>query len=48
MRASICRPDNRGDLVVQLAPQMICGQSHFDEIEQIVRDVVKRAESFVS
>src|SRR6185437_15215002 len=30
-----CRADDRGDPVVQLAPPLICEQSHFDEIEQI-------------
>jgi len=38
-----CRADDRGDPVVQLAPPLICDQSHFDEIEQILRDVLGRA-----
>jgi adenosylmethionine-8-amino-7-oxononanoate aminotransferase len=38
-----CRADDRGDPVVQLAPPLICDQSHFDEIEQILRDVLTRA-----
>ncbi|BBY22785.1 aspartate aminotransferase family protein [Mycobacterium stomatepiae] len=42
-----CRPDNRGDTVVQFAPPMICGPTHFDEMESIVRDVLKRAEAFI-
>ena len=29
--------------VVQLAPPLICDQTHFDEIEQILRDVLGRA-----
>jgi len=32
-----CRPDDRGDPVIQLAPPLICGQAEFDEIEQILR-----------
>ena len=32
-----CRADDRGDPVIQLAPPLICGQEHFDEIEQILR-----------
>jgi len=35
-----CRADDRGDPVVQLAPPLICGQGHFDEIEQILRAVL--------
>ena len=38
-----CRADDRGDPVIQLAPPMICGPSHFDDIEQILRDVLTRA-----
>ena len=38
-----CRADDRGDPVVQLAPPLICDQHHFDEIEQILRDVLTRA-----
>ncbi|MQA63242.1 MAG: aspartate aminotransferase family protein [Actinophytocola sp.] len=38
-----CRADDRGDPVVQLAPPLICDQSHFDEIEQILRDVLGQA-----
>jgi len=32
-----CRPDDRGDVVVQVAPPLICGQAEFDEMEQILR-----------
>ncbi len=39
-----CRADDRGDPVVQLSPPLICDQEHFDEIEQILRDVLTRAE----
>jgi adenosylmethionine-8-amino-7-oxononanoate aminotransferase len=38
-----CRADDRGDPVVQLAPPLICGQSHFDEAEQILRAVLTEA-----
>ena len=38
-----CRADDRGDPVIQLAPPLICDQSHFDEIEQVLRDVLTRA-----
>ena len=38
-----CRADDRGDPVIQLAPPLICGQEHFDQIEQVLRDVLQRA-----
>ncbi len=38
-----CRADDRGDPVVQLAPPLICDQSHFDEMEQILRTVLEKA-----
>jgi adenosylmethionine-8-amino-7-oxononanoate aminotransferase len=38
-----CRADDRGDPVVQLAPPLICDQSHFTEMEQILRDVLTEA-----
>jgi adenosylmethionine-8-amino-7-oxononanoate aminotransferase len=38
-----CRADDRGDPVVQLAPPLVCDQSHFDEIEQILRSVLTEA-----
>ncbi|WP_134767424.1 aspartate aminotransferase family protein [Nocardioides sp. 1609] len=38
-----CRADDRGDPVVQLAPPLICDQTHFDEIEQIMRTVLEKA-----
>jgi adenosylmethionine-8-amino-7-oxononanoate aminotransferase len=40
-----CRTDDRGDPVVQLAPPLICDQSHFDEMEQILRAVLSEAPS---
>ena len=42
-----CRADDRGDPVIQLAPPLICGQEHFDEMEQILRDVLTRAWSLL-
>ncbi len=38
-----CRADDRGDPVVQLAPPLICDQTHFDEAEQILRSVLTEA-----
>jgi adenosylmethionine-8-amino-7-oxononanoate aminotransferase len=39
----ICRADDRGDPVVQLAPPLICGQEEFDFIEQTLREVLTEA-----
>jgi adenosylmethionine-8-amino-7-oxononanoate aminotransferase len=39
----VCRADDRGDPVVQLAPPLICTQEHFDEIEQILRATLTEA-----
>jgi adenosylmethionine-8-amino-7-oxononanoate aminotransferase len=39
----ICRADDRGDPVIQLAPPLICTQEHFDEMEQILRSVLIEA-----
>jgi adenosylmethionine-8-amino-7-oxononanoate aminotransferase len=41
----VCRADDRGDPVIQLAPPLICTQQHFDEIEQILRSVLTQASS---
>jgi adenosylmethionine-8-amino-7-oxononanoate aminotransferase len=38
-----CRADDRGDPVVQLSPPLICGQEHFDEMEQKLRGVLEEA-----
>jgi adenosylmethionine-8-amino-7-oxononanoate aminotransferase len=38
-----CRADDRGDPVIQVAPPLICAQSHFDEMEQILRAVLIEA-----
>ena len=42
-----CRADDRGDPVIQLAPPLIIDQSHFDEIEQILRHVLSEAWSIL-
>jgi adenosylmethionine-8-amino-7-oxononanoate aminotransferase len=39
----VCRADDRGHPVIQLAPPLICGQEHFDEIERILRAVLTEA-----
>jgi len=38
-----CRADDRGDPVVQLSPALTCTQKEFDEIEQILRQVLTEA-----
>jgi adenosylmethionine-8-amino-7-oxononanoate aminotransferase len=42
-RGLICRADDRGDPVIQLAPPLICGTEHFEEIEGILRGVLTEA-----
>ncbi len=42
-----CRADDRGDPVVQLSPPLICDQSHFDEMEQILRAVLTEATTLI-
>lgn len=42
-----CRADDRGDPVIQLAPPLISTQDTFDEIEQIVRGVLEKAQDFL-
>jgi len=42
-----CRADDRGDPVVQVSPPLICDQSHFDEIEQILRVVLEKGMSLI-
>jgi len=39
----VCRADDRGDPVIQLAPPLICGPEHFEEIERILRSVLTEA-----
>jgi adenosylmethionine-8-amino-7-oxononanoate aminotransferase len=38
-----CRADDRGDPVIQLAPPLICDETQFIEIEQILRAVLTEA-----
>jgi adenosylmethionine-8-amino-7-oxononanoate aminotransferase len=38
-----CRADDRGDPVVQLAPPLVCDESHFAEIEHVLRAVLSEA-----
>jgi adenosylmethionine-8-amino-7-oxononanoate aminotransferase len=38
-----CRADDRGDPVIQLSPPLICDQTHFDEIEHVLRTVLDKA-----
>jgi adenosylmethionine-8-amino-7-oxononanoate aminotransferase len=42
-RGLICRSDDRGDPVVQLAPPLIAGPEQFAEIEAVLRPVLKEA-----
>ena len=42
-----CRADDRGDPVIQLSPPLICDQTHFDEIEQILRVVLDKASTLL-
>jgi adenosylmethionine-8-amino-7-oxononanoate aminotransferase len=42
-RGLICRADDRGDPVVQLAPPLICDTEQFEEIENVLRPVLTEA-----
>jgi adenosylmethionine-8-amino-7-oxononanoate aminotransferase len=42
-RGLICRADDRGDPVVQLAPPLVCDSEQFDQIEQVLREVLSEA-----
>jgi adenosylmethionine-8-amino-7-oxononanoate aminotransferase len=42
-RGLICRADDRGDPVIQLAPPLTCGSEHFKEIGEVLRDVLEEA-----
>jgi adenosylmethionine-8-amino-7-oxononanoate aminotransferase len=42
-RGLICRADDRGDPVIQLAPPLICDTEHFEEIEGVLRPVLTEA-----
>ncbi|MCU1494015.1 MAG: aminotransferase [Acidimicrobiaceae bacterium] len=39
----VCRADDRGDPVIQLAPPLICGEEQFAEISGILRTVLEEA-----
>src|SRR5262252_5349802 len=43
----VCRADDRGDPVIQLAPPLTCTQEHFDEIEAILRSILTEAWSHI-
>ena len=42
-----CRPDDRGEVVIQVAPALICGQPEFDEMEQVLRHVLTEAQQLI-
>jgi adenosylmethionine-8-amino-7-oxononanoate aminotransferase len=42
-RGLICRSDDRGDPVIQLAPPLIAGPEQFEEIESVLRPVLQEA-----
>ncbi len=42
-----CRPDDRGDAVIQLAPPLTSGQAEFDEMEQILRTTLQQAQNLL-
>jgi adenosylmethionine-8-amino-7-oxononanoate aminotransferase len=42
-RGLICRADDRGDPVIQLAPPLIAGPADFEEIEGVLRPVLEEA-----
>jgi len=44
----VCRADDRGDPVVQVAPPLIAGQAEFDEIERILRIALTEAIDILS
>jgi adenosylmethionine-8-amino-7-oxononanoate aminotransferase len=47
-RGLICRADDRGDPVIQLAPPLIAGPEQFEEMESILRAVLAEASERVS
>jgi adenosylmethionine-8-amino-7-oxononanoate aminotransferase len=42
-RGLICRADDRGDPVIQLAPPLIAGPEQFEEMEAILRPILEEA-----
>ncbi len=47
-RGLICRADDRGDPVIQLAPPLICDTEQFEEIVSVLRPVLEEAAEKVS
>ena len=47
-RGLICRADDRGDPVIQLAPTLVCDTEQFEEIEAVLRPVLTEAAERVS
>ncbi|MEY2517253.1 MAG: hypothetical protein QOJ89_4611 [bacterium] len=47
-RGLICRVDDRGDPVIQLAPPLIAGPAEFDEMESVLRAVLTEASERVA
>jgi len=43
----ICRADDRGDPVIQLAPPLTIGQPEFDYIEHVLREVLTEASTLL-
>ncbi|MDA8290627.1 MAG: aspartate aminotransferase family protein [Actinomycetota bacterium] len=39
----VCRADDRGDPVIQLAPPLVCGEEQFAEISHVLRTVLEEA-----
>ncbi|MFM9053296.1 MAG: aspartate aminotransferase family protein, partial [Solirubrobacterales bacterium] len=42
-RGLICRADDRGDPVIQLAPPLICDTEQFEEMHDVLRPVLTEA-----
>ena len=42
-RGLICRADDRGDPVIQLAPPLIAGPEQFEEIRAVLRPALEEA-----
>ncbi|MGH9105716.1 MAG: aspartate aminotransferase family protein [Acidimicrobiales bacterium] len=43
----VCRADDRGDPVVQLAPPLICEQEHFDLMTGVLRETLSKAATLI-
>ena len=46
-RGLYCRPDDRGEVVIQVAPPLICGPAEFAEMEQVLRSVLVDAQALI-